>query len=316
MNNCKKCGNQTLQNQKFCSNCGEPTNNMVINQPINNSINQQNNNEILNQNNNTNNMNNNQSIYVNQNNNAQPSYEQTNNINNEINRNNKEDKLPYIIMIGLVVILIIVISILLILNNKPNNKKSNNNNNKNEYEENINEPNNTTNSTNPDNNIDNPNTNDNNSINFKGFKINKNSGYTYQATDKKLTIYNSNYYIGLLVSTGNFNTVKTNIPALEQSYLKSTQNSQMSVSNLKLKNINNTEVIIGNAVVDGQTGVWFVIKANSLYVYQGFIINRSNTYNENNVNIVLNLLKDSVYVGNYSSYTTTFDIKGLSDKKE
>ena len=58
-------------------------------------------------------------------------------------------------------------------------------------------------------------------------------------------------------------------------------------------------------------GTWFIINATNNYVFQGFIINKGNTYNYNDAAIVNTLLKDYQYVGNYTSYSSTSDINSI-----
>lgn len=293
MNNCKKCGNQIIEGQKFCSNCGEPTNNI---QTINNTIAQESR-EVVNQN-----------LDITQ---VVPKIEQQTTNNNKNNNN----KLPYIILIAIVIVLVGVISVLLILNNKKDDKKTNNNNNKNEYEENITDDDIDIDIEDDDDIIND--TNNTDSITFKGFKFKKNNAYTYQINGSALSIVNSSYYIGVTINNGKFDSLKNNLNVLESAYSKQAeeQSASISITNLKLKKVNNTEIILGNAVIDGRNGIWYIVNANNNYVLQGFIIDRTNTHNENNINIVLPLIEDIEYVGSYESYSSTTDIKDIITKQ-
>lgn len=293
MNNCKKCGNQINFNEKFCSNCGEPTNNQVV---TNTTL--QESRGVLNQNLNT------SQIIPNLNNNGIQS-------NSNHNQNNKgKDKLPYIILIALVIILVGVISVLLILNNNSDKKSSTSNTNKNEYEENINDNKYKDDSDNITEDIDDTTTttDNTNSITYKGFKFNKKTGYTYEILDDSLIISNNDYLNALTISKSSFSYLKSHLSELESEYKK----NELQISNFQIKTFSNTDVIVSDVIIDNYKGTWYIIESKETgYIYQGYIINRSYTTNYNDVSIVLSLLENVEYIGNYSDYTSDINIKSL-----
>ena len=298
MNNCKKCGTNINPGEKFCRNCGEPTgliktdnleeSRVVVNEsPITN---------------NQDNINNNNLNNYNQQNIQNPTI--NSNINNANNKTNKNYNLiAYIILAGIVVLLVVVIGVLLILNVNKDDDKSNKHSNTNDYEEKIDNTNdNTTNNT--------TNTTDStDSVTYKGFKFYKKAGYTYQSNTNSLIITSSSYFTGITISSATFSNIKANLAELEAQY----QKSGVNISNLQLKTINNTEVVVGDSTINGYKGTWFIIGASKTgYIYQGYVTNKSYTTNYNDVSIPLELVKNAEYVGNYNSYSSSSDISNIA----
>lgn len=298
MNNCKKCGTNINPGEKFCRNCGEPTgliktdnleeSRVVVNEsPITN---------------NQDNINNNNLNNYNQQNIQNPTI--NSNINNANNKTNKNYNLiAYIILAGIVVLLVVVIGVLLVLNVNKDDDKSNKHSNTNDYEEKIDNTNdNTTNNT--------TNTTDStDSVTYKGFKFYKKAGYTYQSNTNSLIITSSSYFTGITISSATFSNIKANLAELEAQY----QKSGVNISNLQLKTINNTEVVVGDSTINGYKGTWFIIGASKTgYIYQGYVTNKSYTTNYNDVSIPLELVKNAEYVGNYNSYSSSSDISNIT----
>lgn len=294
MNNCKKCGTNINPGEKFCRNCGEPTgliktdnleeSRVVVNEsPITN---------------NQDNINNNNLNNYNQQNIQNPTINSNiNNVNN--NKTNKNYNLiAYIILAGIVVLLVVVIGVLLVLNVNKDDDKSNKHSNTNDYEEKIDNKNdNTTNTTSTD------------SVTYKGFKFYKKAGYTYQSNTNSLIITSSSYFTGITISSATFSNIKANLAELEAQY----QKSGVNISNLQLKTINNTEVVVGDSTINGYKGTWFIIGASKTgYIYQGYVTNKSYTTNYNDVSIPLELVKNAEYVGNYNSYSSSSDISNIT----
>lgn len=294
MNNCKKCGTNINPGEKFCRNCGEPTgliktdnleeSRVVVNEsPITNNQDNINNNNLNNYN-----QQNIQNSTINSN---------IDNVNN--NKTNKNYNLiAYIILAGIVVLLVVVIGVLLVLNVNKDDDKSNKHSNTNDYEEKIDNKNdNTTNTTSTD------------SVTYKGFKFYKKAGYTYQSNTNSLIITSSSYFTGITISSATFSNIKANLAELEAQY----QKSGVNISNLQLKTINNTEVVVGDSTINGYKGTWFIIGASKTgYIYQGYVTNKSYTTNYNDVSIPLELVKNAEYVGNYNSYSSSSDISNIT----
>lgn len=294
MNNCKKCGEQINSGEKFCRNCGEPTGQKnfveesregVINSEINTTPLQ-------------NNINSNQNL-----NNQENVYNQipNNNINNT-QKNKNSNIIPYIILSVIVVVLISVVGILIILNISKKDENNTNHNNTNDYEENI------TDNKDEDDDIDLDDTIDKetDSITYKGFKFIKKSGYNYEDKSSSLIISNDSYFTGMTISPSLFSSLKNNLTLLEAEYKK----NNLDITNLQTKTINGTEVIVGDASVNGYKGTWYIIESSKTgYVYQGYITNRSYTINYSDVSIVLSLFENAEYVGNYTNYSS--DVSSL-----
>lgn len=297
MNNCKKCGTNINPGEKFCRNCGEPTgliktdnseeSRVVVNEsPITN---------------NQDNINNNNLNNYNQQNIQNPTI--NSNINNANNKTKNYNLIAYIILTGIVVLLVVVIGVLLVLNINKDDDKSNKHSNTNDYEEKIDNTNdNTTNNT--------TNTTDStDSVTYKGFKFYKKAGYTYQSNTNSLIITSSSYFTGITISSATFSNIKANLAELEAQY----QKSGVNISNLQLKTINNTEVVVGDSTINGYKGTWFIIEASKTgYIYQGYVTNKSYTTNYNDVSIPLELVKNAEYVGNYNSYSSSSDISNIA----
>ena len=294
MNNCKKCGTNINPGEKFCRNCGEPTgliktdnleeSRVVVNEsPITN---------------NQDNINNNNLNNYNQQNIQNPTI--NSNINNANNKTNKNYNLiAYIILAGIVVLLVVVIGVLLVLNVNKDDDKSNKHSNTNDYEEKIDNTNDNTTNT----------TDSTDSVTYKGFKFYKKAGYTYQSNTNSLIITSSSYFTGITISSATFSNIKANLAELEAQY----QKSGVNISNLQLKTINNTEVVVGDSTINGYKGTWFIIGASKTgYIYQGYVTNKSYTTNYNDVSIPLELVKNAEYVGNYSSYSSSSDISNIT----
>ncbi len=276
MNNCKKCGSQVFEGEKFCRNCGEPI--------INNNENRVGDNAIPNQISMNNNLNN-------QNINRVPN----NNLNSNASANtNKNNNMPYIIL-GTIVVLLVIVAVLLLFLNKDN--KSHN---KNDYDEPINTGTNTgTNGTTTTT------TTSTNTITSNGFKFNKVSGYNYETdTDSNsLIITNDKYYIGVVVNNISLSSI-TSLKTLETAY----QAEGVNIKNLHYTQINGKKVVVGDATIDGYSVVWYIIDSKqSGYLFQGYIANSNFVPNYNDVSVVDNLISDAQYVGNYKDYSLKLD---------
>lgn len=276
MNNCKKCGSQVFEGEKFCRNCGEPI--------INNNENRVGDNAIPNQISMNSNLNN-------QNINRVPN----NNLNSNASANtNKNNNMPYIIL-GTIVVLLVIVAVLLLFLNKDN--KSHN---KNDYDEPINTGTNTgTNGTTTTT------TTSTNTITSNGFKFNKVSGYNYETdTDSNsLIITNDKYYIGVVVNNISLSSI-TSLKTLETAY----QAEGVNIKNLHYTQINGKKVVVGDATIDGYSVVWYIIDSKqSGYLFQGYIANSNFVPNYNDVSVVDNLISDAQYVGNYKDYSLKLD---------
>lgn len=276
MNNCKKCGSQVFEGEKFCRNCGEPI--------INNNENRVGDNAIPNQISMNSNLNN-------QNINRVPN----NNLNSNASANtNKNNNMPYIIL-GTIVVLLVIVAVLLLFLNKDN--KSHN---KNDYDESINTGTNTgTNGTTTTT------TTSTNTITSNGFKFNKVSGYNYETdTDSNsLIITNDKYYIGVVVNNISLSSI-TSLKTLETAY----QAEGVNIKNLHYTQINGKKVVVGDATIDGYSVVWYIIDSKqSGYLFQGYIANSNFVPNYNDVSVVDNLISDAQYVGNYKDYSLKLD---------
>ncbi len=276
MNNCKKCGSQVFEGEKFCRNCGEPI--------INNNENRVGDNAIPNQISMNNNLNN-------QNINRVPN----NNLNSNASANtNKNNNMPYIIL-GTIVVLLVIVAVLLLFLSKDN--KSHN---KNDYDEPINTGTNTgTNGTTTTT------TTSTNTITSNGFKFNKVSGYNYETdTDSNsLIITNDKYYIGVVVNNISLSSI-TSLKTLETAY----QAEGVNIKNLHYTQINGKKVVVGDATIDGYSVVWYIIDSKqSGYLFQGYIANSNFVPNYNDVSVVDNLISDAQYVGNYKDYSLKLD---------
>ena len=276
MNNCKKCGSQVFEGEKFCRNCGEPI--------INNNENRVGDNAIPNQISMNSNLNN-------QNINRVPN----NNLNSNASANtNKNNNMPYIIL-GTIVVLLVIVAVLLLFLSKDN--KSHN---KNDYDEPINTGTNTgTNGTTTTT------TTSTNTITSNGFKFNKVSGYNYETdTDSNsLIITNDKYYIGVVVNNISLSSI-TSLKTLETAY----QAEGVNIKNLHYTQINGKKVVVGDATIDGYSVVWYIIDSKqSGYLFQGYIANSNFVPNYNDVSVVDNLISDAQYVGNYKDYSLKLD---------
>lgn len=293
MNNCKKCGSQVFEGEKFCRNCGEPIINNNENRVGDNAIsNQINMNSNLNNQNNILNNNSQMQNYNNQNINQAPNNNQNSNASTNKNKNNN---MPYIILGTIVVLLVIVVGLLLFLN-KDNNKSHN----KNDYDEPINTGTNTgTNGTTTTT------TTNANTITSNGFKFNKVSGYNYETdTDSNsLIITNDKYYIGVVVNNISLSSI-TSLKTLETAY----QAEGVNIKNLHYTQINGKKVVVGDATIDGYSVVWYIMDSKqSGYLFQGYIANSNFVPNYNDVSVVDNLISDAQYVGNYKDYSLKLD---------
>mgnify|MGYP007065850580 CR=1 FL=1 len=292
MNNCKKCGSQVFEGEKFCRNCGEPIINNNENRVGDNVIsNQINMNSNLNNQNNILNNNSQMQNYNNQNINQAPNNNQNSNASTNKNKNNN---MPYIILGTIVVLLVIVVGLLLFLN------KDNKSHNKNDYDEPINTGTNTgTNGTTTTT------TTNANTITSNGFKFNKVSGYNYETdTDSNsLIITNDKYYIGVVVNNISLSSI-TSLKTLETAY----QAEGVNIKNLHYTQINGKKVVVGDATIDGYSVVWYIIDSKqSGYLFQGYIANSNFVPNYNDVSVVDNLISDAQYVGNYKDYSLKLD---------
>lgn len=285
---------------------------------MNNEFHNQNNNTMFQNNNNSNNNINQNNIsnnisdtqYQNQNPTTQSNMQTQENTNNSQNINNnpnynyqpyqtgnsqvpnkKNNKLIIIIVIIAMAIIIAVLLALLLFNNMQASQNIN------EYEEDNN---------NNISNIQDDNVNDD-TITVSGFEFKKISGYYYEQESGVLVVNNSEFAMNLQVVQVSFDGVKTE--EFQNEFKNLYEEHGYTIGNIAIETISGKEVLV-TEVLEPNTGIKglaYITEAASNFVFTGFVVNRDNTHNHNDIKTVLTITSNSEYVGGYTGYSKDLD---------
>ncbi len=231
----------------------------------------------------------------NQNTHEQPNYQNhnQNNLGQSNNNGNKRSNIGRNLLIGLLSFIIVggltyaIMSFVL-----PSNKTK-----KNEYEE-------------PTPPIEVPDSEDpdpaqeTKTITFKGFKFNKLSEYTYEIEGDELNIYNNNYNVSLSINEYDFDAIKPKYNEVANELNK----RGFTTNNPRLQTVSEKEVITCEISNNGISAIYFIVGSpkNKNYTFEGVVMNRDISINNDDLSEVINIINNSEYVGNYSDYAKDF----------
>lgn len=145
-------------------------------------------------------------------------------------------------------------------------------------------------------------------VTFNGFSIPKKAGYSYNVRGDAIGISKDKFMLMLTTVAVSFKDVKNKSDDIMVRFTT----DGLSSSNFKVATYNGKEVATIEGVVDGAKILYCIMDAGNNNVFFGLLYDSETTYNYDNVNTFVSLLKDAKYTGSKATSGDT-DLSSIQD---